>query len=165
MRERGLLGGTGVEPPRGSGRPSGGRESKLFFGYVTTNISEDPLDIVTFTTKGEYLISISISNDSPRHSGKREIRPREGLYTSPRARRVRRRRLFFSRCVREGRCVGRAWSHREDVKWRSGVADVFWYVVTKISSKIYLDIITFTTEEYCILRTSGTRCYAIAGPV
>ena len=29
----GLLCGKGVEPPRGGGRPSGARKSKLFFGY------------------------------------------------------------------------------------------------------------------------------------
>ena len=29
----GLLCGKGVEPPRGGGRPSGARESQLFFGY------------------------------------------------------------------------------------------------------------------------------------
>ena len=35
----------------------------------------------------------------------------------------------------------------------------------KKSSKIHLDIITLTTEEYCIIRTIGTRYNARAGPV
>ena len=39
---RGLLCGASVEPPRGRGRPSGARESQLFFGY-NRNIFKDPL--------------------------------------------------------------------------------------------------------------------------
>ena len=32
----GLLCGKGVEPPRGRGRPSGARESQVFWGYIIT---------------------------------------------------------------------------------------------------------------------------------
>ena len=38
----GLLCGKGVEPPRGRGRPSGARESQVFFGYILTKILKDP---------------------------------------------------------------------------------------------------------------------------
>ena len=38
----GLLCGKGVEPPRGRGRPSGARESQVFFRYIITNIFKDP---------------------------------------------------------------------------------------------------------------------------
>ena len=44
----GQLCGTGVAPPLGRGSPNGGRESQLFFGYVTTKIfSKIHLDITT----------------------------------------------------------------------------------------------------------------------
>ena len=33
-----LLCGKGVEPPRGRGRPSGGRESLVFFWYIITKM-------------------------------------------------------------------------------------------------------------------------------
>ena len=60
---RGLLCGAGVEPPRGRGRPSGARESQLFFGYVVTKIfSKMHLDITiittTTTTEEHYTIRI-----------------------------------------------------------------------------------------------------------
>ena len=59
----GLLCGKGVEPPRGRGRPSGARESQLFFGYVVTKIfSKMHLDITiittTTTTEEHYTIRI-----------------------------------------------------------------------------------------------------------
>ena len=46
---RGLLCGTGVEPPRGRGRLSGGRESQLFFGYFVTKIFSKILSDITTT--------------------------------------------------------------------------------------------------------------------
>ena len=46
-----LLCGKGVEPPRGRGRPSGARESQVFFGYnITKLFSKIHLDITTTTT-------------------------------------------------------------------------------------------------------------------
>ena len=46
----GLLCGKGVEPPRGRGRPSGARESQLFFGDIITNMfSKIHLDITSTT--------------------------------------------------------------------------------------------------------------------
>ena len=51
----GLLCGKGAEPPRGRGRPSGARESQMFFGYkhgITTKIfSKIRLDTTTTTTE------------------------------------------------------------------------------------------------------------------
>ena len=42
-RVRGLLCGKCVEPPRGRGRPSGARESQLFWGYIINKtIFKDP---------------------------------------------------------------------------------------------------------------------------
>ena len=47
-RLRGLLCGAGVEPPRGRGRPSGARESQLFFGCYSNkynkNVFKDPFE-------------------------------------------------------------------------------------------------------------------------
>ena len=49
-RVRGLLCGAGVDPPRGRGRPSGARESQLFFGDIITNMfSKIHLDITSTT--------------------------------------------------------------------------------------------------------------------
>ena len=60
----GLLCGKGVEPPRGGGRPSGARESQLFFGYITTNMFSKivwtSLDITTTTTTEEHYIILSM---------------------------------------------------------------------------------------------------------
>ena len=55
----GLLCGKGVEPPRGRERPSGARESQLFFGYIiiTKIFSKIHMDI-TFTTEEHYIIRI-----------------------------------------------------------------------------------------------------------
>ena len=56
----GLLCGKGVEPPRGRGRPSGARESQVFFGYIITKVfSKIHLDITTTTTEEHYIIKIS----------------------------------------------------------------------------------------------------------
>ena len=38
----GLLCGKGVEPPRGRGRPGGGRESQVFFGLLSQNVFKGP---------------------------------------------------------------------------------------------------------------------------
>ena len=62
-RER-LLCGKGVEPPRGSGKPSGARESQLFFRYITTKtFSKIHLNITnstttTTTTEQHYMMRI-----------------------------------------------------------------------------------------------------------
>ena len=54
-RREGLLCGKGVEPPRGRGRPSGARESQVFWGYTSyykKNIFlEIHLDITTSNYK------------------------------------------------------------------------------------------------------------------
>ena len=52
---RGLLCGSGVEPPRGRGRPSGARESQLFLGYVTTKIFSKILLDMTTATEQHYI--------------------------------------------------------------------------------------------------------------
>ena len=52
----GLLCGKGVEPPRGRGKPSGARESQVFFGYITciTKICAEIHSDITTTTTIKY---------------------------------------------------------------------------------------------------------------
>ena len=59
-RERAVV-WAGVEPPRARGRPSGARESQLYFGYIITKIfSKILLDITTTTTtEKHYIIRIA----------------------------------------------------------------------------------------------------------
>ena len=53
-RLRALLCGAGVEPPRGRGRPSGARESQLFWGYVTTTYFQRSIWTILRTTTEEH---------------------------------------------------------------------------------------------------------------
>ena len=46
-----------MEPPLGRGRPSGARESQLFFGYIITKMfPKIHLDITTTTAEQHYIV-------------------------------------------------------------------------------------------------------------
>ena len=119
----GLLCGKGVEPPRGGGRPSGARESQLFWGY-----------------------------DSPPPRGASGPVPGRVPFHAPRSQ-SRARHPFLRRQIIELLCGwdaapqrgrGRPSGARESHLFSGGV-------ITKIFSTIHLDITT--TEEHYRLYT------------
>ena len=73
---RRLLCGSGVDPPRGRGRPSGARESQVFFGYVipgNKNFLKDPFGHHYYYYHYHYQVTrVHYSTALPQYSRKKK---------------------------------------------------------------------------------------------